>query len=390
MKIVSIKGREVLDSRGSPTVEAQLLLDNGQSILASAPSGKSTGSHEALELRDGDNRRYEGQGVLKAVENINTVINDAIKGLDPTQQSEIDKKLIELDGTDNKSKLGANATIATSIAAAKAGAVASSLPLYSYLAQLAGYKYGLKMPVAMFNVINGGAHADNNLSIQEFMIVPSHAQSFRERLRAAAEHFERIRKILQNNGFSATYGDEGGFAPSLPSDQYAIDIILEAGDINIALDCASHLPPKMTVSDLVNNKNIMSLEDPLGEDDWDGWQKITHDFGARVMLVGDDLFVTNIERLKKGAKQKAANAIIIKPNQIGTLTETLEFIKYAQANNYKIVVSHRSGETEDTFIADLAVGVGANFIKSGAPSRGERIAKYNRLLRIEEMLFNNQ
>jgi len=388
MRIGKIKGREILDSRSNPTLEVELILDSGIKILASAPSGKSTGTHEAKELRDGDEHRYFGMGVLKAVENINSLISDSLKGKDPANQSEIDRTLIELDGTPDKSKLGANATIATSIACLKAGALDNDIPLYKYIANIIENRNPLRIPTPMFNVINGGAHADNNLHIQEYMIVPTDTDSFAQRLCRASECYHRLKKSLENNGYSTTVGDEGGFAPNLPSDKYALDLLEESDDIKIAFDFAGNLPPGWKFSEISNNRKVISLEDPLGEDSWEDWQKLTEEYGARLMLVGDDLFSTNIKRLQKGVKMGAGNAIIIKPNQIGTITETFETIKYARQNKYMIIASHRSGETEDTAIADIAVGVGANFIKSGAPARGERIAKYNRLLRIEEELLS--
>lgn len=386
MKVAKIIGREILDSRGNPTVEAEIHLDNGMRMLAASPSGKSTGTHEAHELRDGDKERFAGKGVLKAVENVNNVISPALVGMDPLNQLAVDKKLLELDGTENKEKLGANAILAASLAVAKAGAYGAKLPLYRHIAALANIK-DVRMPVAMFNVINGGEHADNNLDIQEFMIVPTVADTFRERLRAAAEHFARLHNYLRNKGYTTGVGDEGGFAPNLPSDSDAIDALRDTGNVKLAFDFAGARPHDINYSQLLNNGDVLSLEDPEGEDDWPAWQKLTSNYGDRVMIVGDDLFVTNVKRVQKGIDEHVANAVLIKPNQVGTLTETLEVIKLAYKNNYKVVVSHRSGETEDTFIADLAVGVGANYIKDGAPNRGERVAKYNRLLRIEEELL---
>ncbi len=386
MNITQVKAREIIDSRGNPTVEAEVVLENGARFLGCAPSGASTGSHEALELRDGDDSRFGGLGVLKAVENIKTVISPELKGRSAENQEKIDSILIKLDGTENKSKLGANATIAVSIAALKAGAYVLQLPLYKYIAQVMGHNH-LHMPLAMFNVINGGAHADNNLDIQEFMIIPTKADTFRERLRVACEHFHRIKKILQNRGVSSAVGDEGGFAPDLRSDREAIEIILDAGKVSLGFDFAGQSPEGISFKELLNEDRVLSLEDPFGEDDWAKWSKFTAEYGDRVLIVGDDLLVTNKKRLQQCIKERAANAIIIKPNQIGTLSEALDVVKLAHKNNMKCIASHRSGETEDTFIADFAVGAGVNYIKDGAPSRGERTAKYNRLLRIEEELL---
>lgn len=387
MKIKSVLGREILDSRGEPTVEVELILSSGAKFLAAVPSGKSTGKFEALELRDGDSTRYGGKGVQKAVDNINNKISSIINGKDPSRQSDIDKAMIDLDGTKNKENLGANAILAVSLAVCKAGAYSNDLPLYKYISELSSNQKNIKMPIAMFNVINGGQHADNNLDVQEFMIVPTEAGSFKKRLEQASEHFHRLRVFLQNRGYSTAFGDEGGYAPNLTSDVEAIEAIRDSGNSKLAFDFAGSQPRDINYSKLINDSDVISLEDPEGEDDWEGWKIITDDLGERTMIVGDDLFVTNTERLKKGIEMGVANAILIKPNQIGTVSETLDVIKLAQKNNYKIVVSHRSGETEDTFIADLAVGVGANFIKTGAPNRGERISKYNRLLRIEEELY---
>lgn len=387
MGIASITGREILDSRGFPTVEAVLKLDDGTVVLAAAPSGKSTGKYEAFELRDGDDNRYKGQGVLKAVENISSIIASALKGKDPTKQKELDDIMLELDGTENKTKLGANAILAVSIAAAKAAAASKKVPLYKHFAELAGNTSHLRLPIPMLNVINGGAHADNNLHTQEFMLVPSGPTSFRERLRQAVEIYYGIKEILHNKGLSAAVGDEGGYAPNLENDAEAIEIIETAGHINLGFDFAGEKFPDLSYSDLVRKYPVVSLEDPLGEDDWDGWQKITRELGERVMIVGDDLFVTNPKRLKQGIEMGAGNAIIIKPNQIGTISEAIEVVRMAHEHKYKAIASHRSGDTEDTFIADFAVGVGADFMKSGAPARGERVSKYNRLLRIEEELI---
>ncbi len=388
MVIEELKAREILDSRGSPTVEAALRLNDGTVVLAASPSGKSTGKYEACELRDGDDNRYKGQGVLKAAQNITSIIAPALKGKDPTKQKELDDIMIELDGTENKTKLGANAILAVSIATAKAGAASKNLPLYKHIAELAENKNHLRLPIPMLNVINGGAHADNNLHTQEFMLVPSGATTFRERLRQAVEIYYGIKEILHNKGLSATVGDEGGYAPNLQNDAEAIEIIEAGGRINIGFDFAGEKYPDSSYSELVQRYPVVSLEDPLGEDDWESWQKLTRELGERVMIVGDDLFVTNPLRLQKGIDMGAGNAIIIKPNQIGTVSEAIEVVRLARANKYKSIASHRSGETEDTFISDFAVGVGADFMKSGAPARGERVSKYNRLLRIEEELIS--
>ena len=385
MAITKIVGSEIIDSRGNPTVEAKLFLDNGNYFLASVPSGKSTGSREAHELRDNDESRYAGNGVLRATSNVSTVISSALMGMDPLKQAEIDNALIELDGTQNKEKLGANAILATSLAVAKAGAFISHQPLYRYISNLAENKNVLRLPVAMFNLINGGEHADNNLEIQEFMVVPTNT-TFRERLRSAVEQYHRLHSYLKNRGYSTGVGDEGGYAPNLIDDKEAIEALRETGDNHIAFDFAGNKPSWLNYHRLVAEGDILSLEDPLPEDDWDGWQEMSEELSSRVMILGDDLFVTNTTYVRKGIERKIANAVLIKPNQIGTLTETLNVVRLAQENSYKVVVSHRSGETEDTFIADLAVGVGAEYIKDGAPARGERVAKYNRLLRIEEEL----
>jgi len=386
MTISKIVAREIIDSRGNPTIESEVLLENGARFIGCAPSGESTGTHEAVELRDGDENRFGGLGVLKAIENVKTIIAPELVGKSVENQKKLDDIIVKLDGTENKAKLGANATLSVSIAIAKAGAYAVQLPPYKYIAQISAHNH-LHMPVAMFNVVNGGAHADNNLDIQEFMIVPTHAETFRERLRVACEHFHRIKKILQNMGLSTAVGDEGGFAPNLRSDKQAIDIILEAGKVSLAFDFAGNHPSGIDYKDLLNNNLVLSLEDPFGEDEWQKWSEFTAQYGDRVLVVGDDLLVTSKERLQKCIKERTANAIIIKPNQIGTVSEALEVVALAHKNNIKCIASHRSGETEDTFIADFAVGTGCSFIKDGAPSRGERVAKYNRLLRIEEELY---
>jgi enolase len=408
--IVDIIGREVIDSRGNPTVECDVLLESGTMGRAAVPSGASTGSREAIELRDGDMSRYLGKGVLRAVENINTEISEAIMGLDATEQAYIDKTLIELDGTDNKARLGANATLAVSMAVAKAAAEESGLPLYRYF----GGSGAMALPVPMMNVINGGAHANNNLDLQEFMIIPVGAPSFREAIRYGAEVFHALKKILHDKGMSTAVGDEGGFAPSVANHEAAIQMILEAIDragyqagsqIALGLDCAASEFYKdgkyvlggegLTLSavDFTNLLStwcdkypIISIEDAMAENDWDGWRTLTDALGDRVQLVGDDLFVTNTRILREGIEAGIANSILIKINQIGTLTETFAAIELAKRNNYTAVVSHRSGETEDTTIADIAVATNALQIKTGSMSRSDRIAKYNQLLRIEEDL----
>jgi enolase len=408
--IVDVVAREILDSRGNPTVEADVLLESGVMGRAAVPSGASTGSREAIELRDGERSRYLGKGVLKAVENINTEISEAIMGLDASEQSFIDGTLIDLDGTENKARLGANALLAVSMAVAKAAAEESGLPLYRYF----GGSGAMQMPVPMMNVINGGAHANNSLDMQEFMIVPIGAQSFREALRCGAEVFHALRKLLDSKGMSTTVGDEGGFAPNLGSNQQAFDLIMQAieqagympgGDVVLALDCASSeffadgrynlgaeqlqlTSPELTdyLAKWCDQYPIISIEDGMAESDWDGWQVLTERLGNRVQLVGDDLFVTNPRILREGVKLGVANSILIKVNQIGTLTETFQAIEMAKRSRYTAVISHRSGETEDTTIADIAVGMNALQIKTGSLSRSDRIAKYNQLLRIEEDL----
>jgi enolase len=408
--IVDVVAREILDSRGNPTVEADVLLESGVMGRAAVPSGASTGSREAIELRDGDRQRYLGKGVLKAVEHVNTEISEAIMGLDASEQSFIDRTLIDLDGTENKSRLGANAMLAVSMAVARAAAEESGLPLYRYF----GGSGPMQMPVPMMNVVNGGAHANNSLDMQEFMIVPIGAQSFREALRCGAEVFQALKKLLDGKGMSTTVGDEGGFAPNLASNPQAFDLIMQAietagympgGDVVLALDCASseffengryNLGAEglqLTAAEFVDylakwcdQYPIISIEDGMAEADWDGWQLLTQRLGKRVQLVGDDLFVTNTRILREGVKLGVANSILIKVNQIGTLTETFEAIEFAKRSGYTAVISHRSGETEDTTIADIAVGTNAMQIKTGSLSRSDRVAKYNQLLRIEEDL----
>ncbi|MBD8122860.1 MULTISPECIES: phosphopyruvate hydratase [Pseudomonas] len=412
-KIVDIKGREVLDSRGNPTVEADVLLDNGIIGSACAPSGASTGSREALELRDGDKSRYMGKGVLKAVANINGPIRDLLLGKDPVDQKALDHAMIQLDGTENKASLGANAILAVSLAAAKAAAQDQDLPLYAHIANLNGTPGVYSMPVPMMNIINGGEHADNNIDIQEFMVQPVGAKTFSEGLRWGTEIFHHLKAVLKARGLNTAVGDEGGFAPNLKSNADALDAIAEAvanagyklgTDVTLALDCAAsefYKNGKYVLSeegeydsagfadylaDLVSKHPIISIEDGLDESDWDGWKVLTDKIGDKIQLVGDDLFVTNTKILKEGIEKKIGNSILIKFNQIGTLTETLEAIQMAKAAGYTAVISHRSGETEDSTIADLAVGTAAGQIKTGSLSRSDRIAKYNQLLRIEEQL----
>jgi enolase len=408
--IVDVIAREILDSRGHPTVEADVLLESGVMGRAAVPSGASTGSHEAIELRDADAARYGGKGVLKAVENINTEICEAVIGVDATEQSFVDKTLIELDGTENKARLGANAVLAVSLAVAKAAAEESGLPLHRYL----GGAGAMAMPVPMMNVINGGAHADNGLDMQEFMIVPVGFTSFREALRCGAEVFQALRKLLTERKLSTAVGDEGGFAPRLPKHEMAVKTILEAIEaagyqpaeqVALALDCASSAFFKdgeytlaaeglaMSssqfvdyLSEWVEKYPIISIEDGMAEDDWDGWKLLTRRLGKKVQLVGDDVFVTNTRLLKQGIDRGVANSVLIKINQIGTLTETFAAIEMAKRAGYTSVVSHRSGETEDTTIADIAVATNALQIKTGSLSRSDRLAKYNQLLRIEEDL----
>jgi len=408
--IVDIVGREVLDSRGNPTVECDVLLESGTMGRAAVPSGASTGSREAIELRDGDKSRYLGKGVLKAVEHINTEISEAVLGLDASEQAFLDKTLIDLDGTENKSRLGANAMLAVSMAVARAAAEESGLPLYRYF----GGMHGCQLPVPMMNVINGGAHANNNLDLQELMIIPIGAPNFREALRYGAEVFHALKKIIHDKGMSIAVGDEGGFAPNVPSHEAAIQMILDAiaaagytagEQIAIGLDCASsefykdgkyHLAGEglqLTAAQWtdmlatwVDKYPIISIEDGMAEGDWDGWKHLTERLGQKVQLVGDDLFVTNTKILKEGIEKGIANSILIKINQIGTLTETFAAIEMAKRAGYTAVISHRSGETEDATIANIAVGLNAGQIKTGSMSRSDRMAKYNQLLRIEEDL----
>ena len=410
MRIVDIRGREIIDSRGNPTVEAEVELDDGTVGRAAVPSGASTGTREAVELRDGDAKRYLGKGVLNAVQHVNEALCDLLVGRDPADQAGIDRSMREQDGTENKSQLGANAILAVSLANAHAAARAQKLPLFRYL----GGDDAVVMPVPMMNIINGGAHADNSLDIQEFMIVPAGQPSFREALRCGAEVFHRLKKILLDRGLSTSVGDEGGFAPNLPSNEAALGVILEAiekagyhagQDIWLGLDVASsefHRNGSYQLESegrkfnaaqftdylaaLAERYPILSIEDGMAEADWEGWAILTRRLGQKIQLVGDDLFVTNTEILARGIAENVANAILIKPNQIGTLTETLAAIDMATRAGYASVVSHRSGETEDSTIADIAVGTAATQIKTGSLSRSDRMAKYNQLLRIEEQL----
>lgn len=412
LQIEKVVGREIMDSRGNPTVEAEVYLADGTVGRGTAPSGASTGEFEALELRDGDKSRYQGKGVLKAVENINTTINDVLKGMDASDIYAVDKAMIEADGTKDKSNLGANAILAVSIASARAAAISLDIPLYRFLGGISGNR----LPVPMMNILNGGAHAANTVDVQEFMIMPVGAETFKEALRWCAEVFHQLSTLLKEKGFATSVGDEGGFAPDLKSDEEAIEYILKAiekagyqpgKDFMLAMDAASsewkgekkgeYILPKAGTKytsneliehwkKLVDKYPIISIEDALDEEDWKGWQVLTKELGDKVQLVGDDLFVTNTERLGKGIELGCGNSILIKLNQIGSVSETLEAIKMAHKAGYTAISSHRSGETEDTTIADLAVALNTCQIKTGAPSRTERVAKYNQLLRIEEEL----
>ncbi len=409
-EIISIYGREILDSRGNPTVEVEVYLESGYMGVAAVPSGASTGEYEAVELRDGDNDRYLGKGVLKAVNNVNELIAPELVGYDVEDQALLDNIMLDLDGTENKAKLGANAILGVSLACARAAAAEQGVALYKYL----GGPNARLLPVPMSNILNGGSHADNNVDLQEFMIMPIGAKTFREALRMNTEVFHSLKEILKSLGLNTAVGDEGGFAPDLKSNEEALEIIIKAikkagyrpgEDISIALDPASsefykngkyHLDAEGRVLssdemvdfwvDLVERYPIISIEDGLDENDWEGWKKLVEKLGDKIQIVGDDLFVTNVERLKRGIKEKAANSILIKLNQIGSLTETLDTMETAQKANFTCVVSHRSGETSDTFIADLAVALNTGQIKTGSLCRSERIAKYNQLLRIEDEL----
>ncbi len=416
LKIESLEALEVLDSRGNPTVQVEVITDGGFCGVAKVPSGASTGSFEAVELRDNDEERYMGKGVKKAVENVNRMIAKKITGMNVYDQLKIDQKLIDIDGTDNKEKLGANATLGVSLAVAKAAANSLGMTLYNYI----GGINAKKLPTPMMNILNGGKHSDNNISSQEFMIMPTSGKDFAENLQMGVETYHNLKKVLKSKGYSVAVGDEGGFAPNLQSEEEALDVIEEAikkagyipgKDISIALDVAStemydeakkvgkngylfwktgtfKTSDEMIdyLEELVQKYPIVSIEDGLAEEDWNSWKKLTQKLGSKIQLVGDDLFVTNTDRLRKGIKNKVANSILIKPNQIGTLTETLDAIEMAQKAGYTTVISHRSGETEDTTIADIAVAVNAGQIKTGAPCRTDRVAKYNRLLNIENEL----
>lgn len=411
-KIEKTTAREILDSRGNPTVEVDVMLDDGKLGRAAVPSGASTGRHEAVELRDGDPRRYLGKGVTKAVNNVTDIIGPKIKGMDPCNQEAIDRLMIEIDGTENKTNIGANAILGVSIAVARAAANILNKPLFKYLGS---DDDSCILPVPMMNIINGGEHADNNLDIQEFMIMPFGVNSFKEALRVGAEVFHCLKKILKSKGYNTNVGDEGGFAPELSCNEEALGTIIEAinkagyepgKDVLLALDVAANEvyengkyilkaeeKPEKSIEDmisfyehLISNYPIYSIEDGLAEDDWDGWRALTEELGNRIQLVGDDLFVTNQNRLKKGIELGVANSILIKPNQIGTLTETIQTIEMAKSKGYTTVISHRSGETEDTIISDIAVATNAGQIKAGSLSRTDRICKYNQLLRIEEEL----
>ncbi|NOR64807.1 MAG: phosphopyruvate hydratase [Candidatus Scalindua sp.] len=413
-KIEKTTAREILDSRGNPTVEVDIVLDDGTRGRAAVPSGASTGRHEACELRDGDPKRYSGKGVTKAIDNVTEIIGPKIKGMDPSEQENIDKLMIDLDGTENKSSLGANAILGVSIAIARASANTSNKPLYSIL----GNDDARIIPVPMMNIINGGEHADNNLDIQEFMIMPVGTDNFKDALRMGAEVFHCLKKILNTKGYNTNVGDEGGFAPELKCNEEALGTIMEAinkagyepgKDVLLALDTAANevykdgkyvlkaeADPEKSIDgmisfyeDLISNYPIYSIEDGLAEDDWDGWKALTEKLGNRVQLVGDDIFVTNINRFKKGIDLGIANSILIKLNQIGTITETIQTIEMAKSKGYTTVISHRSGETEDTVISDVAVATNAGQIKAGSLSRTDRICKYNQLLRIEEELGAN-
>src|SRR5579864_1732301 len=416
-KIAKVHGRQIIDSRGNPTVEADVILEDGSLGRAAVPSGASTGEHEALELRDGDKSRYMGKGVLNAVANINNEIDSAVRGMDAIGQRELDQHMISVDGTPNKGKLGANAILAVSMAAARAAAAAERVPLYRYLSRYSTQREANMLPVPMMNILNGGAHADNSVDLQEFMVMPVGASRFSEALRMGVEVFHNLKAVLHKRGYSTAVGDEGGFAPNLKSNEEALEVVLEAilkagyqpgEQIAIALDPAAgaffdkasgkYIFKKSDKSartseqmadfwaGWVRQYPIVSIEDGMAEDDWAGWKLLTERLGAQIQLVGDDLFVTNTERLARGIKEKVGNAILIKLNQIGTVTETIEAIEMARKAGYASIVSHRSGETEDTFIADLVVAMGTGQIKTGSASRTDRVAKYNQLLRIEEEL----
>lgn len=415
-KIKKVFAREILDSRGNPTVEVDVELESGVKATAAVPSGASTGTFEALELRDGDKKRFNGLGVLRAVENVNKKIQEVVVGMEATEQEEIDQKMLELDGTENKSSLGANAILGVSLAVCRAAALEQGVPLYRYIAKTFKFPAKVKLPIPMFNVINGGKHSDSGLAIQEYKIVPNGIKSFKEQFRAGSEIFQKLKGILASEGQSVAVGDEGGFAPRLESNAKALELmnraIEEAGykkgkEVSTGIDAAASsffdekekqyiFKPEsngVTREMLVNiynewiaKYNVISVEDGLMEEDWEGWRAMEEKIGGRVMTIGDDLLVTNVKRLRKAIEEKACNSVLIKVNQIGSLTETINCIKLAKKNKMKVVISHRSGETTDDFISDLAVGTSAEYMKSGSLSRGERICKYNRLLRIEEEL----
>ncbi len=410
MRIAAVRGRQIFDSRGTPTVEAEVYLENGAAAVASVPSGASTGRHEAVELRDGDPAAYGGKSVLKAVRAVNQDLNEALHGLPANDQAAVDDAILRADGTDNKSRLGANATLAVSLACARAAAAAHGLEFYRYL----GGAGGVTLPVPMMNILNGGAHADNNVDIQEFMIVPLGAGSFCHAMKMGTEIYAALKAALKSRGLATAVGDEGGFAPSLRDDEQALELLVEAiesagyrpgADVAIAMDAAAsewtqgdgYRLPKNGQSltrealiahfaDLAGRFPIFSIEDPLGEDDFEGFAHITEQLGAQVQIVGDDLFVTNPARLEQGIRSRSANAVLVKPNQIGTLSETIRTVRLAQQHGYRTILSHRSGETEDTSIADIAVALNAGQIKTGAPARTDRVCKYNRLLKIEQTL----
>lgn len=415
--IKKVFAREILDSRGNPTVEVEVELESGAKATAAVPSGASTGSHEDLELRDKDASRYGGLGVLTAVNNVNTVLREAVVGMEAGEQEKLDRKMIKVDGTDNESSLGANAILGVSLAVCRAAAFEKNIPLYQHIKESFGFKFDeFKLPVPMFNVLNGGKHSDSGLSIQEYKIIPNGVQTFKEQLRAGSEIFHELAKLLLADGQSTAVGDEGGFAPKLESNAKALEVInlaiekagYQKGDqVNLGVDAAAtsffeaqenqyffqpenvKLSREMLVNiyaEWIQKYSVISVEDGLSEDDWEGWRMMEEKIGKKVMLIGDDLLVTKVERLKEAIKEKACNAVLIKVNQAGTLWETIETVKLAQKNKMKVIISHRSGETTDDFIADLAVGTNAEYIKSGSLSRGERICKYNRLLRIEEEL----
>ena len=410
MRIAAVRGRQIFDSRGTPTVEAEVYLENGAAAVASVPSGASTGRHEAVELRDGDPAAYGGKSVLKAVRAVNQDLNEALHGLPANDQAAVDDAILRADGTDNKSRLGANATLAVSLACARAAAASHGLEFYRYL----GGAGGVTLPVPMMNILNGGAHADNNVDIQEFMIVPLGAGSFCHAMKMGTEIYAALKAALKSRGLATAVGDEGGFAPILRDDEQALELLVEAiesagyrpgADVAIAMDAAAsewtqgdgYRLPKNGQSltrealiahfaDLAGRFPIFSIEDPLGEDDFEGFARITEQLGARVQIVGDDLFVTNPARLEQGIRSRSANAVLVKPNQIGTLSETIRTVRLAQQHGYRTILSHRSGETEDTSIADIAVALNAGQIKTGAPARTDRVCKYNRLLKIEQTL----